>query len=117
MNLQQEEDHVPTKRIAIALAATIGLTIACLIWVWAVMKPFEASAVGKPRTPRSQAQPAARSSDVDRTLYSWGGGFAAELLSRKRAELESWGWVDKSAGVVRIPIERAMQLIVDEDRR
>jgi hypothetical protein len=29
--------------------------------------------------------------------------------------LETYGWVDRAAGTVRIPIDRAMQLIVDED--
>ncbi len=116
MNLDQEEDRVPSKRIAIALGATIALIIVCLIWVWAVMKPFVSEAVGKPRTPRPQVDPVASSSDVDRTLYSW-TGFASQLLTKKAAELESWRWVDKSAGVVRIPIEKAMQIVVDEDKR
>jgi len=116
MNLHQEEDHVPSKRIAIALGATFGLIIVCLIWVWAVMKPFEASAVGEPRTPRPQNEPIASSSAVDRTLYTW-TGYASQLLAKKTAELESWAWVDKSAGVVRIPIEKAMQIVVEEDKR
>ena len=30
--------------------------------------------------------------------------------------LSSYGWVDQQQGVTRIPIERAMQLIVDESR-
>jgi len=30
--------------------------------------------------------------------------------------LTSYGWVDQQQGVTRIPIERAMQLIVDESR-
>jgi len=89
MNLHQEEDRVPSRRIAVALGATFALIVVCLVWVWAVMKPFEASSVGKPRTPRPQNQPVATSSDVDRTLYGW-TGFASQLLARKAAELESW---------------------------
>jgi hypothetical protein len=33
------------------------------------------------------------------------------LRERENAELNSYGWVDKSAGVVRIPISRAMQIL------
>lgn len=33
------------------------------------------------------------------------------LRAREEAELNSYGWVDKKAGVVRIPIERAMELL------
>ena len=39
--------------------------------------------------------------------------FDLESLRRHESELlQSYGWVDKSAGVVRIPIERAKQLVV-----
>ena len=35
-----------------------------------------------------------------------------EQLRRKQQELlNSYGWVDRDAGVVRIPIERAMDLV------
>jgi hypothetical protein len=36
-----------------------------------------------------------------------------ELRARENELLTSYGWVDKDKGVVRIPIERAMQLIVE----
>ena len=42
-------------------------------------------------------------------------------LARQRAEegaiLTSYGWVDKPAGVVRIPIERAMALMVERETK
>lgn len=41
-----------------------------------------------------------------------------ELTTMKAAEdfvLNSYGWVDRQAGIVRIPIERAMQLLVEEE--
>lgn len=31
--------------------------------------------------------------------------------AREDAELNSYGWIDRTAGVVRIPIDRAMELI------
>lgn len=34
-----------------------------------------------------------------------------EFQTAEEAKLNSYGWVDKSAGVIRIPIERAMDLI------
>jgi hypothetical protein len=34
----------------------------------------------------------------------------------EKARLESFGWVDRAHGVAHIPIERAMVLIVDENR-
>ncbi|MGI8437019.1 MAG: hypothetical protein ACR2NX_08980 [Chthoniobacterales bacterium] len=41
---------------------------------------------------------------------------SADLLKFEAAEeakLHSYGWIDKQAGVIRIPIERAMDLIVE----
>jgi hypothetical protein len=34
------------------------------------------------------------------------------LLTRQNNELNSYGWVDRSNGIIRIPIERAMDLIL-----
>jgi hypothetical protein len=33
--------------------------------------------------------------------------------ARAAAELSSYGWVDKQQGVVRIPVERAMEMVVE----
>src|SRR5262245_60325642 len=35
-----------------------------------------------------------------------------ELLQTEKARLQSYGWVDRSAGIVRMPIDRAMALVV-----
>ena len=35
-----------------------------------------------------------------------------ELRAREDEELKSYAWIDRKSGIVRIPIERAMELIV-----
>jgi len=35
------------------------------------------------------------------------------MLAAERARLHSYGWVDRQAGIVRIPIERAMEILVE----
>jgi len=40
------------------------------------------------------------------------GADLAELRAAEDADLNSYGWVDRNAGTVRIPIDRAMQLIL-----
>ncbi|MDB6124986.1 MAG: hypothetical protein JWQ71_3979 [Pedosphaera sp.] len=37
-----------------------------------------------------------------------------ELRAQERAELNSYGWVDKKSGVVRIPIDKAMEMIAQK---
>lgn len=59
--------------------------------------PVRASEVAaEPPAPRIQASPAADLQD---------------LRAHEDFELHSYGWIDKQKGVVRIPIERAMELV------
>lgn len=41
----------------------------------------------------------------------------ATLRARDQALLDGWGWVDRSAGVVRVPVSRAMELLAEESAR
>jgi hypothetical protein len=41
---------------------------------------------------------------------------AEDLRVERRRDLAAWGWVDRDAGIARIPIERAMDLVVKESR-
>lgn len=36
-----------------------------------------------------------------------------KVQAAERTQLETYGWVDRRAGVARVPIERAMQLVVE----
>lgn len=39
-----------------------------------------------------------------------------QFRAREDATLSTYGWIDRDAGVVRVPIERAMELLVEESR-
>lgn len=41
------------------------------------------------------------------------GATLTELRAAEEADLNSYGWIDRKMGTVRIPIDRAMQLILD----
>jgi hypothetical protein len=36
-----------------------------------------------------------------------------ELRAKQKAQLEGYGWVNKEAGVARIPIEEAMKMVIE----
>ena len=38
-----------------------------------------------------------------------------KFRAREQEELNSYGWIDRHAGVVKIPIDRAMELLVQEN--
>ena len=40
-----------------------------------------------------------------------------ELRARESAAAHSYGWVDQTKGIVRVPIERAMQLTIEDNNR
>ena len=40
------------------------------------------------------------------------GASLAELRAAEEADLNSYGWVDRNAGIARIPIDRAMQMLL-----
>ncbi len=118
----QDEDLIPTGKIIAGLVATIALTVACLVWVWAVMKPFERADRGgaaDTRRPDLGVRPheIGGPTPVDRTLYNEGAGWSAALHDKKRDKLAGWGWVDRKAETVRVPIDRAMDMVVEENRR
>ena len=39
-----------------------------------------------------------------------------ELRAAEQRELETYGWINRTDGVVRIPVERAMELLVKESQ-
>jgi hypothetical protein len=59
--------------------------------------------------------------DIDRirppVLQDSNGDDLVALRKKETAVLEAYEWVDRSKGIVRIPIERAMQLLVEEKGR
>ena len=73
----------------------------------AIAAPAIASGCVAPtRKPRQRLPPEPRLQTNPRQDLS-------DLRAREDQLLNSYGWVDKNTGVVRIPIERAMQLIVE----
>lgn len=41
---------------------------------------------------------------------------AQELRRAQKERLSSYGWVDRERGVIHLPIERAMELLLEEER-
>lgn len=100
--VRQERDRLerrPLVRVAVAAAATFFAAIAAagaLLSHWSV----PGAAAGAPSP----------SSTVERTLVRT----TERGIEERRAErdaLSRWGWVDRDAGIARMPIERAMDLI------
>jgi hypothetical protein len=86
--------------------------IAIFIVVTLMMRYFKAH---EPAVTAGQANiPATRIKQFPRPrLEVKPGASLTELRAAEDVDLNSYGWIDRNAGTVRIPINRAMQLLLD----
>jgi len=86
--------------------------IAIFIVVALMMRYFKAH---EPAVTAGQANiPATRTKEFPQPrLEVRPGASLAELRTAEDADLSSYGWIDRNTGTVHIPIDRAMQLLLD----
>lgn len=83
--------------LALGVAAFLAVTPFLLLALYPGAERAGAiPALPLPPTPRLQTDPKA---DLER------------LRAAERERLETYGWVDRGRGIVRIPVDRAMQLV------
>lgn len=106
-----EADHADGRKITIAVAGLTTLAVGAVFIVRGILMLLDAPeerdllAAPEPVTPR----PAVRGVLNPRQPEA-----LSELRARAAMRLDSYGWVDRDAGVAHIPIERAMQMIVEQ---
>jgi hypothetical protein len=93
----------------------IGLTVVCFFaafLVWVMFKYFDSREAHRvaPQYPLATAQETRLPPEP--RLQTDPKGDLQELRTQGDRILNSYGWVDKNAGVARIPIEEAMKLVV-----
>lgn len=114
--VHQEEDLVATRSVLkIGIVAVVigavgvffaGLVVACGA---GALKPSFAG----PQGPRASHP---EMSHIEQTpIRDTQRGI--DLRTAQRRELEGWGWVDRDAGLAKIPIEQAMDIVVREASR
>jgi hypothetical protein len=93
----------------------IGLTVTTIVVGFAVWLLFQYFNAREAQTTFTEYPLAAQESRVppEPRLQTNPREDMGNLRAREDQALTSYGWVDKNAGIVRIPIERAMQLIVE----
>jgi hypothetical protein len=105
---RHEPGEVDSRAIVVAAA---GLAVALIVIAAAALgahrmlrpdRPAAAPVAAEVPAPRLQSSPA---SDL------------RALLRQKNAMLDEYRWIDPSRGVVRIPIDRAMQLLIERQGR
>ena len=102
----QEPDRAPLRAIAVATGVSLAVILACVVCAAFVNGSLVASRA-LPQAIPSAGGPA-RVGRVYQTLIP--SPTTGDALDRARGRLAGYGWVDRANGIVRIPIERAMQL-------
>lgn len=112
--VHQEEDLVPMPPLAKVyvtsiLVGAIGVFFGGLIEVAAIgaLQPDYSGPQGERPAPD-------QISHVEETLI-WNTRRGLDLRERQRAELQNWGWVDRKAGLARIPIDQAIDIVVQQE--
>lgn len=95
-------------------ALTIGVVLACFL-VFAVIVGF---AYLKNRD-TTVAVDLSKIDPADQWKYTVAGRTArlAEFRGKEQTSSATYAWIDQPNGVVRLPIERAMELVVEEQGR
>lgn len=94
---------------ALSMAVVLAGSLALMAWVFAILHETPAGhdpqgaplAATPPRLPEPRLQ-----TSPTRDLQ--------EMRRAENARLQSYGWVDRAAGMVRLPIDRAMALVVEQ---
>jgi hypothetical protein len=110
--IEQEPDVVPKRPIVLALGVALGVIAACVAGTFLMIDWWRAPAHDTgPRTwQTSRAAPFPEDvSDVESADFGLPTAAEQQALDARR-RLESYGWVDRAAGRVHVPIDVAIEL-------
>lgn len=105
--VRQEEDRIaPRPIVAVGIASLVVFFLAS----WVTIAYLRVKQGDRPPLPVAPELGQSKIALVEQTPFDLvDRGERAREASRRR--LESYGWVDRPAGVVHLPIERAMELV------
>jgi hypothetical protein len=105
--IPEQPEGVAGRPVALAATAAIAMIVVSTLVVWAYMR-FDAEGGG-------------RSAEVRTTLIPPTSTFSSktaleEIRAAQRRRLEGWSWADREHGIVRVPVETAIERYVGSAR-
>jgi hypothetical protein len=109
----QEEDRIAVGKIVIVAIVSLAIFGVGVVWAVSIQRDQMGSIVSK-----SNAAPAAMAGAPEvGIVYQWPfvlSQYANEKAAATKGRLERYGWVDKNAKVVHIPIDQAIDKWVSQ---
>jgi len=108
-----ERTDVDVPRIALVAAGLVAIAVVVHVALWFQMRGLWSARERAlpPPVPVASARPEA---PPEPRLQTSPEEDLRALHREEDEQLESYGWVDRQAGVIRVPIERAMELVAQE---
>jgi hypothetical protein len=107
---EQEPDLLPMRRILRVLLATFGVLALAVVCSWWMQTTAPATQHGAAAQSRLAGPLGLEVTPIEQQARG------LNLRAQQRKQLANYAWVNRDAGVVRIPIERALDLRAEEAR-
>jgi hypothetical protein len=116
-DMPQEEDEIPWRRVLIGFGVMLAVMAVMTAVAFGILEAREETLRPGGRFPEQALLPRTLKSEVHQDLFSAGRGFGQQLNDQKRRALSTYGWVDRERRIIRVPIDQAMDIVVEENRR
>jgi hypothetical protein len=98
---------IATFAVSLVVTIVVVLFVSKVIFTWMAQRHAAAQVPPLPVAVSAQAPPQPRLQvNAPADLHAW--------RAKEDAQLNSYGWVDRDNGIVRIPINRAMELVAQQ---
>ena len=113
----QEEDKVSPLSVMMAAVIVVVTFTVMVVWAWATTVQVMTSLRPSRDYPEERLRPSASPRQANQPLFFGEPGLGERLNAEQERELTQYRWLDRSRGIVTLPIEQAMDRIAGESAR
>lgn len=115
-DLPQEEDRVSRRNVILGMVLALALSAAMVVWAWATNDQVTASRRPRGDFDDERLEPSKSPPRANELLFGQPGA-GESLVAQQRQGLTTYRWLDRSRGIVTLPIDEAMDRIARESAR
>ncbi len=115
--LLQEEDRVSRRDVLVGMLIVVAVSAAMVVWACATTAQVSAGLRPSRDYPEQRLQPRESPPQANEPLFAEQPGPGEQLNADQARSLTTYRWLDKSRGIVTLPIDQAMDRIAGESAR